>query len=123
MIVCYRVAIESPIRSSCGNLTHTIPLLSPIGSQCSIINILLGGWLYITTTHLHFHTFLQMTSDPLTIPYTQVKSIAKAKFAKILDNSLQVSTKDGKSYRFTHFLHRDNVYSIFITEIRGDLTV
>jgi hypothetical protein len=64
-------------------------------NDCQVLTMYLGGWLYVSTHHLYFHTFLQY-SDKAVIPFNQIKHVAKAKFAKILDNSILVTTKDGK---------------------------
>ena len=79
-----------------------------------------GGWLYVSTHNLYFHTFLQF-SDKTVIPFSQVKTVAKAKFAKILDNSILVTTKDGKPHKFTHFLSRDSVYNLMLGIIKSHL--
>ena len=62
-----------------------------------------------------------LSGEKTIISLSSIKSINKIKSAKILDNSLLVITKDGKSHRFTHFVHRDNVYNLIVNLMKATI--
>lgn len=81
--------------------------------NCAYKNkILLQGKIYLFRTKLCFHSnFNNQTivgqGTVLAIDYQNIASVRKSKLIKIINNSVQVTTVDQKSYFFTSFLKRD----------------
>jgi hypothetical protein len=73
-------------------------------------SILLQGRLYIFPRHLGFACDLLGQAKSITIKFSDIESVRKAKTALVVPNAIDIQTVNGESYFFASFLSRNEAY-------------
>ena len=79
--------------------------------------ILLQGRMYITHKKLFFHSYFNPKTvigkeTKFLIPFSDILKIEKKVNALVFDNSIQITTKDGKEIFFASFVYRDIAFDV-----------
>jgi hypothetical protein len=73
-------------------------------------DILLQGWLYLTTSTLCFHSNIFGFVTKVLLPFGEIVAFEKRTTALLIPNAILVTTREGGKYLFTSFTRRDETY-------------
>ncbi|KAI9025557.1 hypothetical protein DFJ74DRAFT_43187 [Hyaloraphidium curvatum] len=82
-------------------------------------DILVQGRLYMTDQRMCFYASIFTWVTTILIPFSEVVSIEK-KAVLLINNAIEVATKDGKKYFFASFMQRDITHSLLMKLWRRD---